>query len=79
VEAEVGRLVTTLTSLASYADADMRVVSLQCLVSIMDLPYHMLHPLRKQVLGAVLLAVDDDKRHVRQEAVKCLNVWSSGP
>ena len=79
LEAEVTRLVATLTSLTSNADATMRVLSLQCLVSCMDLPYHLLHPLRKQVLAAVLSAVDDDKRRVRQEAVKCRGVWSSGP
>ena len=79
LEAEVTRLVATLTSLTSNADAAMRVLSLQCLVSSMDLPYHLLHPLRKQVLAAVLSAVDDDKRRVRQEAVKCRRVWSSGP
>ena len=79
VEGEVTRLVATLTSLISYKDADTRILSLQCLASVMDLPYHLLHPLRKQVLAAVIPAVDDNKRRVRQHAVKCLNVWTSGP
>ncbi len=79
LEAEVTRLVATLTSLASYQDADIRILSLQCLASVMDLPYHLLHPLRKQVVTTVMLAVDDNMRRVRQQAVKCLSVWSNGP
>ena len=76
-EPEVQRLVSTLISLSSYEAMDMRACSLQCLVSVMDLPYHLLHPLRKQVLTALALRVDDHKRRVRQEAVKCLKVWSN--
>ena len=45
----------------------------------MELPYHLLHPLRKQVVTAVMLTVDDNMRRVRQQAVKCLGVWSNGP
>ena len=45
----------------------------------MELPYHLLHPLRKQVVTAVMLTVDDNMRRVRQQAVKCLSVWSNGP
>ncbi len=76
---DVTRLVATLTSLASYQDADIRILSLQCLASVMDLPYHLLHPLRKQVVTTVMLAVDDNMRRVRQQAVKCLSVWNNGP
>jgi hypothetical protein len=79
LEAEVTRLVATLTSLTSYQDADIRILSLQCLASVMELPYHLLHPLRKEVVAAVMLAVDDNMRRVRQQAVKCLGVWSNGP
>ena len=43
----------------------------------MELPYHLLHPLRKQVLAALASSIDDNKRRVRQEAVKCLKIWSS--
>ena len=77
IEPEVQRLVSTLISLSSYEAMDMRMRSLQCLVAVMDLPYHLLHPLRKQVLAALALHVDDKKRCVRQEAVKCLKVWSN--
>ena len=45
----------------------------------MELPYHLLHPLRKQVVTTVMLAVDDNMRRVRQQAAKCLGVWSNGP
>ncbi|KAL0055388.1 hypothetical protein WJX82_011614 [Trebouxia sp. C0006] len=78
LEAEVTRLVATLTSLTSYQDADIRILGLQCLASVMELPYHLLHPLRKEVVAAVMLAVDDNMRRVRQQAVKCLGVWSNG-
>lgn len=77
VEPEVQRTISTLVSLTSCIDSSLRVGSLQCLVVSMDLPYHLLHPLRKQVLVALASSIDDNKRRVRQEAVKCLKVWSS--
>lgn len=77
VEPEVQRTISTLVSLTSCIDSGLRVGSLQCLVVSMDLPYHLLHPLRKQVLVALASSIDDNKRRVRQEAVKCLKVWSS--
>lgn len=77
VEPEVQRIISTLTSLTYCNESDLRVGSLQCLVVIMELPYHLLHPHRKQVLAALASSIDDNKRRVRQEAVKCLKVWSS--
>ncbi|KAL3149263.1 hypothetical protein ABBQ32_002080 [Trebouxia sp. C0010 RCD-2024] len=77
VEPEVQRVISTLICLTCCKDCDLRQGSLQCLVAMMDLPYHLLHPLRKQVLAALASSIDDNKRRVRQEAVRCLKVWSS--
>ena len=77
VEPEIQAIISTLISLTRSKDSSLRVGSLQCLVVVMELPYHLLHPLRKQVLAALASSIDDNKRRVRQEAVKCLKVWSN--
>ena len=76
VESEVQRLTAVLISTSNFQDTEVRMCSLQCLISVMDLPYHLLHPQRRHVLAALARGVDDNKRCVRQEAVKCLKVWS---
>lgn len=63
-------------SLAQLA-ASVREVAVMCLTGCMSLPYHLLHPHRRQVLAAVMLALDDDKRAVRKAAVMCRSSWSS--
>lgn len=77
MEPEVQTIIPTLISLTCSKQSSLRVSSLQCLIVIMDLPYHLLHPLRKQVLAALASSIDDNIRRVRQEAVKCLKAWSS--
>lgn len=66
----------TLVSLS--AAAEVRVVSLHCLQAMLKMPYHLLHPHKKEVVAALASAVDDNKRRVRQEAVKCRKAWVSG-
>jgi hypothetical protein len=57
--------------------AGVREVALMCLTGCMGLPYHTLHPHRRQVLAAVMVALDDDRRSVRKAAVGCRGAWSS--
>jgi hypothetical protein len=57
--------------------ANLREVAVMCLTSCMSVPYHLLHPHRRSVLAAVMVALDDDRRAVRKAAVACRGVWSS--
>jgi hypothetical protein len=62
---------------AVLLSAGVREVALMCLTGCMGLPYHTLHPHRRQVLAAVMVALDDDRRAVRKAAVACRSAWSS--
>ena len=76
---EASQILPTLLSLVSFhGAAEVRIVSLQCLQSTLKMPYHLLHPHKKDVVAALALALDDNKRGVRQEAVKCRKAWVSG-
>ncbi|GLI64418.1 hypothetical protein VaNZ11_007629 [Volvox africanus] len=56
--------------------ASVREEALQCCSGLVDsLPYHVLHPRRQQVLDCVMRRLDDDKRSVRQLAVRARRVW----
>ncbi|GIM12307.1 hypothetical protein Vretimale_15671 [Volvox reticuliferus] len=56
--------------------ASVREEALRCCSGLVDsLPYHVLHPLRQQVLGCVVQRLDDNKRGVRQLAVQARRVW----
>ncbi|GIM12304.1 hypothetical protein Vretimale_15670, partial [Volvox reticuliferus] len=56
--------------------ASVREEALRCCSGLVDsLPYHVLHPLRQQVLGCVVQRLDDNKRCVRQLAVQARRVW----
>ncbi|XP_050235075.1 MMS19 nucleotide excision repair protein homolog isoform X2 [Mercurialis annua] len=54
----------------------IRETSVQCLVAMSELPHTRIYPVRNQVLQAISKAVDDSKRVVRQEAVRCRKAWS---
>ncbi|CAL0322063.1 unnamed protein product [Lupinus luteus] len=55
----------------------VRETAIQCLVAMSELPHVRIYPLRTQVLGAISMALDDKKRAVRHEAVKCRQAWAS--
>jgi len=57
--------------------AAVREVAVMCVTSSMNLPYHLLHPHKRQVMAAVTAALDDDRRAVRKAAVLCRSTWSS--
>uniref|UniRef100_M0ZRF1 MMS19 nucleotide excision repair protein n=2 Tax=Solanum tuberosum TaxID=4113 RepID=M0ZRF1_SOLTU len=42
-----------------------------------ELPHARIYPMRTQVLQAITKALDDPKRAVRLEAVKCRLAWAS--
>lgn len=54
----------------------VRETTIQCLVAMSELPHTRIYPMRIQVLQAVSKALDDPKRAVRQEAVRCRQAWS---
>ncbi|KAJ0971423.1 hypothetical protein J5N97_019382 [Dioscorea zingiberensis] len=67
-----------LTRLISYPHMMIvRETAIQCLVAMSGLPHARIYPMRPQVLRAVSNALDDRKRTVRLEAVKCHQAWSS--
>ncbi|KAF7843400.1 MMS19 nucleotide excision repair protein-like protein isoform X1 [Senna tora] len=55
----------------------VRETAIQCLLAMAELPHSRIYPMRKQVLQAIVKALDDKKRTVRLEAVKCRQAWAS--
>ncbi|KAL0441480.1 UNVERIFIED_CONTAM: MMS19 nucleotide excision repair protein [Sesamum radiatum] len=55
----------------------VRETAIQCLVAVSELPHARVYPLRTKVLRAISKALDDPKRIVRQEAVRCRQAWAS--
>ncbi|CAN1285941.1 MMS19 nucleotide excision repair protein homolog [Linum perenne] len=71
-------LVNCLVDLITYPHRMLvRETAIQCLTAMSQLPYAKIYPRRVQVLQAVSKALDDAKRVVRQEAVKCRQAWGS--
>ncbi|KAI3786132.1 hypothetical protein L1987_45263 [Smallanthus sonchifolius] len=55
----------------------VRETAIQCLTAMSDLPYARVYRFRPEVLQALSRALDDPKRSVRQEAVRCQQAWAS--
>ncbi|KAI3727280.1 hypothetical protein L1987_67093 [Smallanthus sonchifolius] len=55
----------------------VRETAIQCLTAMSDLPYARVYRFRPEVLQALSRALDDPKRSVRQEAVRCRQAWAS--
>ncbi|XP_048327922.1 MMS19 nucleotide excision repair protein homolog isoform X2 [Ziziphus jujuba] len=71
-------IINRLTDLISYPHKMLvRETAIQCLVPMSKLPYTMIYPMRTQVLQAISKALDDPRRAVRQEAVRCRQAWAS--
>ncbi|CAL9135103.1 unnamed protein product [Musa textilis] len=74
----VHTIISLLIKLISYPHLMIvRETAIQCLVAISVLPYARIYPYRPQVFRAVSTALDDRKRVVRQEAVRCRQAWAS--
>jgi hypothetical protein len=56
--------------------AAVRFAALECLVQLAALPYTALHPHRRRVLRALGETLDDNKRRVRLQAVRCREAWT---
>uniref|UniRef100_A0A0E0LHR5 MMS19 nucleotide excision repair protein n=1 Tax=Oryza punctata TaxID=4537 RepID=A0A0E0LHR5_ORYPU len=71
-------IVSVLTQLVSYPHMMVvRETALQCLVAMSSLPHSKIYRMRPQILQAAIKALDDKKRTVRQEAVRCRQTWQS--
>ncbi|KAJ1287959.1 hypothetical protein BS78_02G051100 [Paspalum vaginatum] len=67
-----------LTQLVSYPHMMVvRETALQCLVAISTFPHSKIYPMRLKVLQAAIMALDDKKRAVRREAIRCRQTWQS--
>uniref|UniRef100_A0ACD5UY57 Uncharacterized protein n=1 Tax=Avena sativa TaxID=4498 RepID=A0ACD5UY57_AVESA len=71
-------IVGVLTQLVSYPHTMVvRETALQCFVAMSSFPHSKIYRMRPQVLRAAVKALDDKKRAVRQEAVRCRQTWQS--
>ncbi|PKA57230.1 hypothetical protein AXF42_Ash002534 [Apostasia shenzhenica] len=71
-------VINHLIKLISYPHMTLvRETTIQCLVAVTGLSYTRIYPMRTKVLRALSRALDDKKRFVRQEAVKCYHAWAS--
>lgn len=71
-------IVNCLTRLVSYPHKMLvRETAIQCLAAMSGMPHTKIYPMRAQVLRALSKVLDDPKRAVRQEAVRCRQAWAS--
>lgn len=69
-------IINRLVGLIGYPHMMLvRETAIQCLVALSALPHTRIFPMRTQVLQAVAKALDDSKRAVRLEAVRCRQAW----
>ncbi|KAL9247367.1 hypothetical protein vseg_020808 [Gypsophila vaccaria] len=67
-----------LIKLLSYPHKMLvRETAIQCLVAMSVMPHARIYPMRIQVLRALSKVLDDPKRSVRLEAVRCRHAWAS--
>ncbi|KAL6134525.1 hypothetical protein ACLB2K_066756 [Fragaria x ananassa] len=71
-------IIDCLSRLVAYPHMMLvRETAIQCLLAMSELPRPRIFPLKSQVLQAIFKALDDPKRAVRQEAVRCRHAWTS--
>ncbi|VAI80597.1 unnamed protein product [Triticum turgidum subsp. durum] len=71
-------IISVLAQLVSYPHMMVvRETALQCFVAMSSFPHSKVYRMRSQVLQAAIKALDDKKRAVRQEAVRCRQTWQS--
>ncbi|XP_020227720.1 MMS19 nucleotide excision repair protein homolog isoform X3 [Cajanus cajan] len=71
-------IINCLIKLVDYPHKMLvRETAIQCLVALSELPHARIYPMRTQVLRAISTCLDDTKRAVRYEAVKCRQTWAS--
>ncbi|RDX83993.1 MMS19 nucleotide excision repair protein-like protein [Mucuna pruriens] len=70
-------IINCLIKLVDYPHKMLvRETAIQCLVALSELPHARIYPMRTQVLRAISKCLDDTKRAVRREAVKCRQTWA---
>ncbi|XP_067037088.1 MMS19 nucleotide excision repair protein homolog isoform X2 [Acropora muricata] len=73
---QVTSLVPILLRLSQFQiSMKIRMESLKCLGAMTTLPHHVVYPYKTKVCKTLADSVDDKKRLVRKEAVKCRNKW----
>ncbi|KAG4972532.1 hypothetical protein JHK85_038953 [Glycine max] len=71
-------IINCLIKLVDYPHKMLvRETAIQCLVALSELPHARIYPMRTQVLRAISKCLDDSKRAVRHEAVKCRQTCDS--
>ncbi|KAK8469765.1 hypothetical protein PHAVU_005G166100 [Phaseolus vulgaris] len=71
-------IINCLIKLVDYPHKMLvRETAIQCLVALSELPHSRIYPMRTQVLQAISKCLDDTRRVVRYEAVKCRQTWAS--
>jgi DNA repair/transcription protein MET18/MMS19 len=71
-------IIECLIKLTSYPHLMVvRETSIQCLVALLELPHRRIYPFRREVLQAIEKSLDDPKRKVREEAIRCRQAWAS--
>ncbi|CAM8934277.1 unnamed protein product [Rhodiola kirilowii] len=69
-------IINCLIGLAAYPHMMfVRETSIQCLTALSRLPHTRVYPMKTQVLKVISNALDDPKRAVRLQAVKCREAW----
>eukprot|EP00899_Mesostigma_viride_P016024 jgi/Mesvir1/24422/Mv11082-RA.1 len=77
-EKHLDELITVLLALTGYEHSrKVRETALQCLEVVSSARYKTLYPYKQKVLRTVTGCLDDRKRSVRAEAVRCKVLWSS--
>ncbi|KAL1298236.1 MMS19 nucleotide excision repair protein homolog isoform X1 [Arachis ipaensis] len=70
-------IINCLTRLVDYPNKTLvRETAIQCLLAMSELPHSRIYPMRTQVLRSISKALDDKKRSVRGEAIRCRRAWS---
>eukprot|EP00794_Sanderia_malayensis_P008085 gene8085-8950_t len=75
IKDHVTSLVPRLLSLTGFPSLDVRVRAIRCLASLCKLPPHVIYPYQKNVVRTLKTCLDDKKRFVRKEAIKCRSRW----
>lgn len=77
LEGHLDTVLPLLLKLTTYPHSmDVRISSLQCLMSMSEMSTPLLVPHMSVVIDALLAPLDDKKRIVRMKAVTARNTWS---
>ncbi|KAK6912000.1 MMS19, N-terminal [Dillenia turbinata] len=74
----VHTIINCLTWLISYPHMMLvRETAIQCIAAMCELQHTRIYPMRLQVSQSLSKALDDPKRDICQEAVRCRQAWAS--